>query len=63
MAQYRPKHKAFDHPEISRRITRDEWQQALRWANDAGLTNLDGGGGAPAEDFATGPTGRAETVS
>ena len=41
MAQYRPEHKAFEHPAISRRITTEEWQQALRWAREAGLRNLD----------------------
>ena len=41
MAQYRPEHEAFDHPEISRRITNDEWSQAMAWAKEAGLTNLD----------------------
>ena len=41
MAQYRPEHKAFDFPEISRRITNDEWNQAMAWAKEAGLTNLD----------------------
>ncbi len=40
MAQYRPEHRAFDHPELSRRITADEWAQALDWARRAGLTNL-----------------------
>jgi putative pyruvate formate lyase activating enzyme len=41
MAQYRPEHKAFEHPAISRRITTEEWQQALRWAREAGLKNVD----------------------
>jgi putative pyruvate formate lyase activating enzyme len=41
MAQYRPEHRAFDYPEIARRITADEWQEALAWARQAGLTNLD----------------------
>ena len=41
MAQYHPEHKAFDFPEISRRITQKEWEQALRWAADAGLTHTD----------------------
>ena len=41
MAQYRPEHEAFDFPEISRRITHDEWKQAVAWAKEAGLTNLD----------------------
>jgi putative pyruvate formate lyase activating enzyme len=42
MAQYRPEHKAREYPELSRRITVDEWQQALRWAREAGLRRLDG---------------------
>ena len=40
MAQYRPMHKAFDYPEIARRITTAEWEQALSWAREAGLSNL-----------------------
>jgi putative pyruvate formate lyase activating enzyme len=41
MSQYTPTYKAFDYPEISRRITRQEYGQALRWAREAGLINLD----------------------
>ncbi len=41
MAQYRPEHRALEYPELSRRITNAEFQQALIWAHDAGLTNLD----------------------
>lgn len=41
MSQYRPMHKAFDYPKISRRITRREYDEAVKWARDAGLTNLD----------------------
>ena len=41
MSQYRPMYKAFEYPEISRRITREEYEEAVRWAKDAGLTNLD----------------------
>lgn len=41
MAQYRPEHKAFDYKEIARRLTSEEWQQAVRWAREAGLRNLD----------------------
>jgi len=41
MAQYHPAHKAFDYPELSRRITRNEWLQAMTWAREAGLHNLD----------------------
>ncbi|MCP4660837.1 MAG: radical SAM protein [bacterium] len=42
MAQYRPEHRAFEYPEIARRLTREEWRQALRWAREAGLGNLAG---------------------
>jgi putative pyruvate formate lyase activating enzyme len=41
MSQYRPMYKAFDYPEISRRLTRKEFDEAVQWARDAGLTNLD----------------------
>ncbi|MBU0985629.1 MAG: radical SAM protein [Proteobacteria bacterium] len=41
MSQYRPVYKAFDYPEISRRITRAEFRQAVQQAKQAGLTNLD----------------------
>ena len=41
MAQYRPEHKAFDYPRIARRISKEEWRQALVWAAEAGLRNLD----------------------
>jgi putative pyruvate formate lyase activating enzyme len=43
MAQYRPEYKAKNIPELSRRITSAEYQQALRWAREAGLTRLDRG--------------------
>ena len=41
MSQYRPMYKAFEYPEISRRITREEYNQTVKWAKKAGLTNLD----------------------
>jgi putative pyruvate formate lyase activating enzyme len=41
MAQYRPMYKAFEYPQIARRITRQEYRQAVNWAKKAGLTNLD----------------------
>ena len=41
MSQYRPAHKAFDYPEISRRITRKEYEEVVSWAKELGLTNLD----------------------
>ncbi|MBA7549865.1 hypothetical protein ES705_42363 [subsurface metagenome] len=41
MSQYRPMYKAFDYPQISRRISREEYNETIRWAKKAGLTNLD----------------------
>ncbi|MHC4732556.1 MAG: radical SAM protein, partial [Planctomycetota bacterium] len=41
MAQYSPYYKAFDYPEISRRITRAEYKKAVDQAKQVGLTNLD----------------------
>ena len=41
MAQYHPDYKAFDYPEISRPITREEFLEAMKAAEDCGLTNLD----------------------
>lgn len=41
MSQYRPMYKAFDYPDISRRLTSKEYRDAVKWAKEAGLTNLD----------------------
>ena len=41
MSQYRPMYKAYEYSDISRRITREEYDEAIRWAKEAGLTNLD----------------------
>jgi putative pyruvate formate lyase activating enzyme len=41
MSQYTPMYKAFEYSEISRKITWKEYAEALRWAKEAGLTNLD----------------------
>jgi len=41
MAQYNPLFKAFDYPEISRRITGKEYKQVVSRAEELGLTNLD----------------------
>jgi putative pyruvate formate lyase activating enzyme len=41
MSQYRPMYKADEYPEISRKITRKEYEDAVNWAKLAGLTNLD----------------------
>lgn len=41
MAQYTPTYKAYDYPEISRRVTRDEYSKVVQRAREAGLTKLD----------------------
>jgi putative pyruvate formate lyase activating enzyme len=38
MGQYRPEHRAWQYPELSRRITSAEYRQALAWAAQQGLT-------------------------
>ena len=40
MAQYRPENRAHRYPELSRRITPQEYQEALRLAAGAGLDRL-----------------------
>jgi putative pyruvate formate lyase activating enzyme len=41
MAQYRVEYKAYEHPEIARGITAQEFMEAMDWAQKYGLTNLD----------------------
>jgi putative pyruvate formate lyase activating enzyme len=41
MAQYTPLFKAYDYPEISRRITKEEYIKVVEKAQEVGLTNLD----------------------
>ncbi len=41
MAQYSPLFKAYDYPEIARRITAEEYSSVVRRAQELGLTNLD----------------------
>jgi putative pyruvate formate lyase activating enzyme len=41
MAQYRVEYKAFEYPEIARGITVPEFLEAMDWAEENGLTNLD----------------------
>ena len=41
MSQYTPTYKAFDYPEISRKIRRKEYAEVVKTAKEAGLTNLD----------------------
>jgi putative pyruvate formate lyase activating enzyme len=41
MVQYSPVFKAYDYPELSRRITKKEYIKVVEKAKDLGLTNLD----------------------
>jgi len=41
MAQYTPQFKAYDYPELSRRITSEEYIKVVNKAQEVGLTNLD----------------------
>ena len=41
MSQYRPEYQAARDPQLARRITRAEYQRAVEWAREAGLTRLD----------------------
>jgi putative pyruvate formate lyase activating enzyme len=41
MPQYRVEYKAYEHPEIGRGITVQEFLEAMDWAEKNGLTNLD----------------------
>lgn len=42
MAQYRPAHRAGEAAELARPLRRPEYQQALAWAEEAGLHRLEG---------------------
>ena len=42
MGQYRPCYKAFEHPPMNRRITSEEFEEAVRIAREEGLWRLDG---------------------
>ncbi|HUI46289.1 MAG TPA: radical SAM protein [Nitrospirota bacterium] len=42
MGQYYPCYKAFDNPPLDRRITREEFAEAVKLAREAGLRRLDG---------------------
>ena len=41
MSQYYPSYKASFYPDIDRRLDRREYREAVNWAKDLGLTNLD----------------------
>jgi len=42
MDQYHPCFKAFEHPPLNRRLTQQEYADAVQTAIDAGLTRIDG---------------------
>jgi putative pyruvate formate lyase activating enzyme len=42
MDQYHPCYKAFDYPSLNRRITPQEYADAIQMAEDAGLKRIDG---------------------
>ena len=41
MAQYRPEHKAMEHPDVARRLRMSEYEEAVRIADDLGLESAD----------------------
>jgi putative pyruvate formate lyase activating enzyme len=41
MAQYTPRFRAYYYPEISRRITSEEYNKVVKRAQEVGLTNVD----------------------
>ncbi len=41
MAQYHPAYRAREHPALGRHITLEEFNQALQWAQAAGLWRFD----------------------
>ncbi|OGP50469.1 MAG: radical SAM protein [Deltaproteobacteria bacterium RBG_13_43_22] len=41
MDQYRPCGQAMEHQQINRQVLSEEWEQALKWAVEAGLSRLD----------------------
>jgi len=41
MSQYRVEHRAFEYERIARAITPEEFVEAMEWAREAGLANLD----------------------
>lgn len=41
MSQYRVEHKAYEYEKISRAVSQEEFAEAVKWAKEAGLTNLD----------------------
>ena len=42
MDQYHPCYKAFDYPSLNRRLTHQEYADAIQMAEDAGLKRIDG---------------------
>jgi putative pyruvate formate lyase activating enzyme len=40
MSQYYPAHKSYTFPELSRRISRNEYNEAVKYAKELGMTNF-----------------------
>ena len=40
MRQYRPEYKAFEYPQIARRLKRSEYSETIKWAKEYGLLRL-----------------------
>jgi putative pyruvate formate lyase activating enzyme len=40
MSQFRPMFRANRYPDINRRLTQSEYREAVRWAREAGMSNL-----------------------
>lgn len=40
MAQYHPRHRAEEHPPLDRPLSREEYAEAVRWAEEAGFSHL-----------------------
>ena len=40
MSQYRPMFKALEYPDIARRLTKAEYNAAIRAVKESGLTNV-----------------------
>ncbi|MFA4967608.1 MAG: radical SAM protein [Candidatus Margulisiibacteriota bacterium] len=40
MSQYSPCHKAIGDPDLGRKLTKEEYEKALKWADDFGFLNI-----------------------
>ncbi len=57
MPQYRVEYKAYEYPEISRGITVQEFLEAMDWAEEYGLSNLDPKSAAVRDFYREHPSG------